>query len=136
METIIKKEKKSSQLKLLLIEDNILAQKAAELMLTSFNCKVDTADCGEQALKLFAENKYDLTFLDLGLPDLSGFEVAAFFRKVEQDHHRVPIIALTAQTNDEIEKKCFDAGIDTMLSKPLLLEKARELIDYYASVST
>lgn len=135
IEKVFLARKTSSELQLLLVEDNILAQKAAELMLTSFNCKVDIANCGAQALKLFEVGKYHLIFMDLGLPDLSGCEIASHFRKMEEgDIYRAPIIALTAHVNEEIKKECQDVGMDEILSKPLSLEQARNMVDYYASL--
>lgn len=127
--------KTSAELQLLLVEDNMLAQKAAELMLTSFNCKVDIADCGAQAFKLFEAGKYHLIFMDLGLPDLSGCEITSHFRKVEEGSiYRAPIVALTAHVNEEIKKECRDVGMDEILSKPLSLTQARNMVDYYAAL--
>ncbi len=126
------KKETSYPTQLLLIEDNILAQKIAQSMLASLNCKVDLADCGGQALKLFSAGKYNLIFMDIGLPDSSGYELACHFRQTEKGSpHRAPIIALTAHVDDDIKKECIDAGMDDILSKPLSLAQARYLLNRY-----
>ncbi|MCD6039681.1 MAG: two component system histidine kinase [Gammaproteobacteria bacterium] len=127
--------KTSSKLQVLLIEDSNIVLRVTALMLASFNCEVDVAENGEKALKLFKEGKYDLVFMDLGLPDLSGYEIAIQFRQTERNTtHRVPIIALSAHVTEEITQECLDKGMDQVLSKPLSMEEAKSLIDYYASV--
>ena len=63
-----------SKIKLLLVEDQKIAQKVAEMILSTLNFDVDVADSGEQAISLFEENRYQIVLMDLGLPGIDGFE--------------------------------------------------------------
>lgn len=67
----------------LLVEDNPVAQKIAQLMLAHFSHQVDLAESGEKALGLFEPGKYDLVLMDVGLPDIAGPDVTKILRKME-----------------------------------------------------
>src|SRR5262245_30247899 len=76
----------------LVIEDNPYIQTCMDLMLKKLGCDVDIAANGTQALALFASH-YDLVLLDIGLPDIDGFEVAACMREQEKNNGiHTPII--------------------------------------------
>jgi signal transduction histidine kinase/CheY-like chemotaxis protein len=123
---------RKSLARVLLIEDNPIAQNIMELFFTSLQCEIDTADSGARALKLFTPGKYQFVLMDLGLPDLTGNEITARFREAEKDtQKRVPIIALTAHVDTKITQNCLDAGMDQVMSKPLSREQAIQLLDYY-----
>ena len=116
--------------KILLIEDNVMIQRIQSSLLTSLNCKVDLAESGEVALEKFKPGKYDLIFMDIGLPEMQGDAAARMIRNKEQGtHHYVPIIALTAHTTDEIIKVCLEAGVDKVINKPMSFEQAKEIIE-------
>lgn len=113
----------------LLVEDNVIVQLMEYSLLTSLHCRVDLANCGEEAMEFFEPGKYDLIFLDIGLPGIQGDMVAKSIRKKEaSSHHRVPIIALTAHTTDEFNHSYLASGIDRVISKPLSRYQARELL--------
>lgn len=114
---------------ILLVEDNLTAQLMASSLLLSMNYHVDLADFGEKALEMFEPGKYNLIFMDIGLPGIQGDAVAKLMRKMEQGtSHTVPIIALTAHSTDDINKTFLSAGINNVLSKPLSREQAKEII--------
>lgn len=69
---------------------------------------------GESALKSFEENSIDLIILDIMLPDLNGYEVAERVRKIEN----VPIIMLSAKSQEEDKLKGFELGIVDYVTKP------------------
>jgi DNA-binding response OmpR family regulator len=73
------------------------------------------------ALCYFEKHYYDLIILDIGLPDISGFEVARRIRASEalQNKQPVPIIALTAHLDHKNNSDFLEAGIQTVISKPL-----------------
>lgn len=121
-------------IKILVVEDQPIAQKVAESILISLGCEVDVADCGEKALSLFALGKYDLIFMDIGLPDMSGYEVSKKIREMEKITSRhTPIVALTAHAKEDAEDECSNAGIKDLISKPLNEQKAKEIMGHYIS---
>lgn len=118
--------------KILMVEDNFVAQKVGEALLTALNCQVDIAESGDQATKLFNPGKYDLIFMDIGLEDTSGYMVAKKLRKMEENTtHHVPIIALTSYQADVVKNDCFDYAMDGVLTKPLSSEQAEQIMKYF-----
>lgn len=130
-------EIKAQPQKILLIEDNVMINKAHQALLTSQGYVVDTAENGEQALERF-EHSYDLILLDIGLPDMSGLEVCRGIRqkeaekRKEKEYLRTPIIILTT-TGHEMKEKCLEAGADEFRVKPLSLENLQLIIRRWLS---
>ncbi|MBX3709338.1 MAG: response regulator [Gammaproteobacteria bacterium] len=124
----------NTSIKVLLVEDNFTAQLMGSSLLSSMNCEVEIADCGEKAIDMFKPGKYDLIFMDIGLPGMQGDATTQHIRKIEQNSRHqtpIPIIALTAHTTDNLDKSLLKAGINNILSKPLSRDKAKKVIDCY-----
>lgn len=114
---------KSSAL-VLLVEDNPMIQIATKSFLEKAGFQVDVAGTGGAALELFLPEKYAFIFMDIGLPDLQGYEVASNIRRKELSNCKnVPIIALTAHGAIDVETFCSNAGMQGVLSKPITPEK-------------
>ena len=120
-------------IKLLLVEDNLIAQKVAEMILTSLGCELQLAIDGESAIKMFqaSKNSYDFIFMDLGLPGISGIDTTKEIRKLEINTVPVPIVALTANYDNSAAAICFAAGMNDFLLKPLDKEKAKAILDKF-----
>lgn len=108
--------------KILLVEDDPIIQRVHTLFLQQLGAKVELAKNGAEALRLFSQD-YDLIFLDIGLPDLSGIEVARRIRAHEQTHgvKRNVLIALTA-FGKLMKEECLAVGFDDFYTKPLPIE--------------
>lgn len=120
------------KLKILLIEDNVIAQKAEKTILMSCKCLTDVVATPSQADELFKPGKYDLVLMDLTLEKGDGYNLTATLRKREQgSSYRVPIIALTGHDPMIVGFNCEDAEMDGILRKPLTLEQANQLIQRY-----
>ena len=118
--------------KVLMVEDNTTAQKAAQALLMQLDCQVDVADSGDKATTLFSPGKYDLVFMDIGLEDTSGYMVAKKIRQLEKGtQHHVPIIALTGYQADIVKYDCDDYSMEGALTKPLTHEQAKQIIQHY-----
>lgn len=118
--------------RILVIEDNEIAQKVMQANFASLNYQTDIANCGKKAIELFEAGKYHYIFLDLGLPDIPGYIVASDLRKMEKKSiYQVPIIALTAHITNDITKRCLEAGVNEILNKPLSLEQVKFIISHY-----
>lgn len=117
----------SSKIHILLVEDDLIAQKAVQLQLTALGFSADIATDGLTALTLLEQKTYDLIFMDIGLPDISGLEVTAEIRKQECDCH-TPIIGLTTYKTAHIETSGLEAGLDEFLVKPLLPEQLQDVL--------
>jgi len=118
--------------RVLMVEDNLIAQKVEQALLLALGCEVDMADTGEMALSLFDPGRYDIVFMDIGLQDTSGYVVAKKIREREKSTgHQVPIIALTSYQADIVKYDCRDYFMNGVITKPLSADQARQIIQYY-----
>lgn len=123
--------------KILLVEDTEIAKKVAVMTLEKLTKKVDVAVNGTEAIQKATANQYDLIFLDIGLPDMSGIDAAKRIREFEQTANRfpVPIIALTAHLSQSSIQTCLNAGIQQVIIKPLSLARATALFENWLDES-
>jgi signal transduction histidine kinase/CheY-like chemotaxis protein len=108
-------------LQVLVVEDNKVNQRVAVARLQKMGFLVDVADHGEQALTMVSMCHYDLIFMDCQMPIMDGFEATRRIRALENKGRisHIPIIAMTAHVMNEDKVKCFDAGMDDFLRKPV-----------------
>ncbi|HHV7637103.1 TPA: PAS domain-containing protein [Legionella anisa] len=118
--------------RILLVEDNTIAQTIAKEMLNQCNCHVDVAADGQSALQFWKKNQYDLIFMDIGLPDMDGYQVTHHIRvqEIAKNHH-TPIIALTAHVGEENKQRCIESGINAVLSKPLTHKNCCDILNSF-----
>lgn len=101
-------------------------------MLSEFDCQVDIAGDGHEAIKLWKQNQYDLIFMDIGLPDMEGYEVTHQIRVQElAKKSHIPIIALTAHAGEENKQRCIEAGMNAVLTKPLTAKSCADIVDAF-----
>ena len=133
------KDYNENPLKILLVEDDLINREAFKILLESMGIKnLTMAIDGEEALECFYKDSYDLIFMDLQLPKLSGFEVLKIIREFEEknDLEKTFITTLTANALYGFKEKCLEAGFDDYLTKPLTREKLFEKIDYFLRYKT
>lgn len=106
-DTIVKKN-------LLLVEDEPGIRKLILMYLRDENFNVLEAEDGEEALRLFKAYKIDFVILDIMLPQLDGLRVCEYIRSSSD----VPIIMLTAKTQEEDKLRGFEYGADEYVTKP------------------
>jgi len=116
--------------RVLLIEDNPIAQRFAALLLKQLHCMVDIAGTGGQALQLIQSHVYHLILMDLGLPDIDGVTLTKTIKQ-EQTHQTIPIVALTA--HDTYRDDCSRAGMIDYLVKPLTSAHCQFILEKYVS---
>ena len=100
--------------KILVIEDEKDIQNIIKAFLENADYKVETADDGLEGINLIQKNSYDLVLLDIMMPQIDGFVVCEMIRK----NNNVPIIILTALTDEESQLKGFDKLADDYITKP------------------
>lgn len=118
--------------RVLVVEDNTIAQIIAKAFLSQCNCQVDIAIDGQSALSLWKQNEYDLIFMDIGLPDMDGYQVTHHIRvqEIAKNHH-TPIIALTAHIGEENKQQCIDSGMNAVISKPITPKNCRDILNHF-----
>ncbi|MDQ3111764.1 MAG: ATP-binding protein [Bacteroidota bacterium] len=102
---------------ILLVEDNVINQKLAKIILADMGIKTETAGNGKEAIGKIKIKKYDLVLMDMQMPVLGGYEAAGVIRKKLKSE--VPIIAMTANALDGEREKCLAAGMNEYISKPI-----------------
>jgi signal transduction histidine kinase len=122
----------SRPLSVLLVEDNAVNRRLAEIVLTRRGHTVVAADTGPGALRALGERYFDLVLMDLQLPGMDGIAATRAIRARETSSGRqVPVLALTAHALPGVREQCLEAGMNGYLTKPLkpadLLEAVERL---------
>ncbi len=121
------------KLKVLLVEDQAIAQKVGKFYLNRLGYEVDVAQNGCTALALYQENrdKYIVIFMDLGLADIDGLTITETIRKLEREGEHTPIIALSAHDAEDMRQSCRQAGFTDFISKPILQQENHPILAKY-----
>ena len=101
-----------------MVDDNEDAAETLAVMLRVSGHDVRTAHDGQQALDVAPSFAPDIVMLDLGMPNLDGYETAARMR-AEPWGHRLPLLALTGWGQPRDRQRTFEAGFNAHLVKPV-----------------
>ena len=119
----------------MLAEDNPVNQLLATRLLEKRGHRVTVAANGREALAAIEKESYDLVLMDVQMPELDGLEATLAIREREKvQGNRLPVIALTAHAMKGDRERCFEAGMDGYLSKPIRTQELDELLDKYATL--
>jgi CheY-like chemotaxis protein len=121
---------KIPQLKILVVDDDVLNQRMMELLLRREGHQVDLAFNGLEALEAVKIQEYDVIFMDLQMPVMDGIEASRSIRTWENGGQHTFIVALTASYLPEEGQVLFEAGIDNYISKPFEIEHVQRLLKY------
>ncbi|HNY10046.1 MAG TPA: response regulator [Candidatus Wallbacteria bacterium] len=105
-------------------------------MINGSGNKFEVADNGTDAIKMFKDSissgtLYDIIFMDMQMPEMDGLEATRLIRSEETSNgelFRVPIIAMTANVTMDDRRKCFEAGMDDFLAKPVKNDVVTDMI--------
>jgi PAS domain S-box-containing protein len=114
--------------RVLLAEDNPVNQKLAVLMLQRAGYSVDTVENGKDALEMTLRGNYNAVLMDVQMPELDGIEATRRIRAAETERH-TPIIAMTAHALKGDRERCFEAGMDDYLTKPIERDGLLQVLD-------
>ncbi len=106
-------------LKILIAEDNVANQAVVKGHLLKLGCESDIAENGLKVMEALERKLYDVILMDIQMPEMDGFETTKMVCMKYTRDNRPRIIGLTASVMGEDRKKCFDAGMDDYLSKPV-----------------
>ncbi len=104
--------------RVLLVEDNELNQMVAVELLRDAGFDVDVVGNGQQAIDRLAEDSYDLVLMDMQMPVMDG-ETATRLLRTDPRFARLPIVAMTANAMEADRQRCFDAGMNDHVAKPI-----------------
>ncbi|MGG4340056.1 response regulator [Paenibacillus lautus] len=120
---------------ILIVDDHPINRKLMDSMLEKMGMKADMAEDGRQAVEMVAGPKvYDMIFMDLQMPVMDGLEAARMIRQMKPESEAPVLVAMTANVMDGIQKRCFDAGMNEYISKPVKISCVKHLISRYVPV--
>jgi signal transduction histidine kinase/CheY-like chemotaxis protein len=123
-----------SRVRMLVIDDNADAADSLADVARSMGHHAEVAYSGLTALQIAADGKFDLVMLDIGLPEMDGYEVARRLRHMVDPTTR--IVAVTGYGAEEDRRRSREAGFDDHLVKPLMPEKLSQVLAGVHSTAT
>jgi CheY-like chemotaxis protein len=139
------RENAKRDVRILLAEDHPVNQKLAKKLLAKAGYQVEVANDGKEAASMYeaSPEAFDIIFMDVQMPEMDGLEATAEIRKSEsgmekrrrpevrnpKSEFRIPIVAMTAQVMKGDREKCFEAGMDDYIAKPIRRETVFAMID-------
>ncbi len=123
--------------RILIVEDMETNRLTAKALIGKHGYKTDEAKNGLEAVEKHQANHYDLILMDCQMPVMDGFEATRRIRENEKNQAHVPIIAMTGNAFDSDRQKCFEAGMDDFISKPVEPEiLARKISSHLADIKS
>jgi CheY-like chemotaxis protein len=115
----------SSDLRILLADDNTVNQKVCLLILESLGYRADVVSNGLEVLQALKRRTYDVVLMDVQMPEMDGWQASRRIRSDFPSDAQPWIIAMTAGILDEEREECAEAGMDGFVSKPIRPEELR-----------
>lgn len=122
-----KEIQKENSKNILLVDDNELNIKVAELALRKYNVNVTSVNSGSSAIEQVITNKFDLILLDEMMPEMDGCTTLDNLKTIED--FNIPVIMMTASSEDEVKDKIIEHGFNGYLSKPFNKDSLDKIIE-------
>jgi CheY-like chemotaxis protein len=117
--------KGKKDIRVLIAEDNVLNQRIIEILIKRMGWNYTLVADGTEAVSECFIGAYDVILMDIDMPVMNGWDATIEIRKRDPN---IPIIALTAYSEESFRKKSFEAGMNMFLSKPYNKEEIYEAI--------
>jgi CheY-like chemotaxis protein/nitrogen-specific signal transduction histidine kinase len=127
---LVSKEK----INVLVVEDNLINQRLIQIMLKEYNAVVSVASNGNEAVEACVNNKFDIVFMDIDMPQKNGIVATKEIKNMANLNHKTPIVALTALAMQGDRERILGEGLDDYLSKPLTRDKLSRILNKYLKV--
>jgi len=113
--------------RILLVDDNRDAADSLARLIQSLGHDVKAVYGGTEAIEQTAAFQPDMALVDIGMPDLDGYETVRRLRERRGNVHLI-VVAVTAWTRDEDNRRAYESGFDLHVAKPMNVEKLKELL--------
>lgn len=123
--------------KILVVEDNPVNQRIAQHYARNIGFEAELASNGLEGVDKFLNEEYDMILMDLNMPVMDGFQATSKIRDYEKKQNKrkpIFIVAVTANSFVNDEKKCFDSGMDAYLCKPYRIDELQKTIQLLKAV--
>jgi CheY-like chemotaxis protein len=117
----------SDRISILVVDDNTSGAQTLSMLLNLDGYEVSVANCGHDAIQQFHEKKPSIILLDIGLPDMSGYEVARHIRTLPEGE-KVTIIAVTGWGSERDQALACEAGCNLHITKPVNFDRLEQLL--------
>ena len=126
---------KTHNLKILLVEDNLVNINIAKQFLNKMGHNTVAAMNGKEALDILSKDNFDIVLMDVEMPEMNGIEATKHIRdgKAGQDNENIPVIAMTAHVLNEFKNDCLLAGMNDFVSKPVNFYQLGVILNNYSS---
>jgi CheY-like chemotaxis protein len=120
---------------ILIVEDNSINLSIEKAIVSKLGYQVHTATNGKEALDLLLTQHIDAILMDCQMPIMDGFETTRCIRKANNHpSHNIPIIAVTANATSTDRERCFSAGMDDHLAKPVNMNSIKTVLTKWLDV--
>jgi PAS domain S-box-containing protein len=119
---------------ILLVEDHVINQKLATVLLERMGYEVDLAVNGVEGVRCGSEKAYRLILMDMQMPEMDGLEATRILRATPGPNQHAPIIALTANAMQADKDLCLHAGMNEVLTKPLDRSRMAVCLNHWAPI--
>ena len=124
-------DKTGAQLRILVVDDVPVNLVVVEKMLDSIGYQVESVSNGFEAVDAVKAKHYDLIFMDIQMPEMDGYEATRQIRALGPVASSIPIVAITANTQDGDRKACIAAGMNDYIAKPFVKKQLARLLNLY-----
>ncbi len=114
--------------RILVAEDAPANQSLIRILLERLGHEVVIVENGQEAVSIMANESFDLVLMDIMMPVMNGYDAT---RKLRSSGCELPIIALTANAMKGDDQKCYEAGCNAYISKPIDRNRLKELLEQY-----
>jgi signal transduction histidine kinase/CheY-like chemotaxis protein len=124
--------------RILVLEDRLINQTVIQKQLKKLGIECELAFNGIGGFKMLESQRFDLILCDCSMPEMNGYDFTRTLRTREATAgigYRVPVIALTANAFREDADKCFEAGMDDFISKPVTMDRLAAMLVRWLSPS-
>jgi len=118
-------------MKILLAEDSPTNRGIIEILLNRMDLEVESVENGQEAVRMAQQNNYDLILMDLAMPVMDGLEATRKIRSGNGVNKNTRIVAIAADALDEDIERCFAAGMNDFVTKPINFSSFRTEIQLW-----
>ena len=118
----------AADVRILLVEDNLVNQKVAVRMLRKLGYGSDIANNGLEAIEALRKKDYDLVLMDVQMPEMDGIEATVAIQQEWPEGQQPIIIAMTANAMSQDRERCLASGMSDHIAKPIKLERLQSTL--------